>query len=788
MTSGKACATAKQFREETNSEYEEAGHFGTYTIPIERTNRGGTGGGARRGGEALTLNRVVTSATRRDADVQDVAIAVTALSADDIVRQNVVNTTDLQRVAPSLLFSTSNSETGGSTIRIRGIGTTGNNSGLEGAVGVFIDGVYRSRAGLALSNLYDVNRVEVLRGPQGTLFGKNTSAGALVVGVAEPDASGNSGFIDLTYGNFDNTRVTGAGNLAISDVSAVRLSMDYQKRDGFIEDPVNDTAYNDRDRVQARLQFATEFGDHARWRLVYDYAEKDETCCASPYRKLGPTAAAVQGISGVTIPTDPFDRENTLNRPPLETTDDWGLASHFDYDFGDISLKTVLATREFNATNNQDVDFGPANILNQVVDSTFEITSMEATLQGSMGRLDWLVGGFYAEESIRNINQTVMGTQTAAFVTAITAGLIPIGTSNVLYAPGNGNVSNEFYQDSTTYSFFTHNVLGLTDTLDLTGGLRFNSEEKTGGGRDFVTVSPSCSAPGLPAGLRLLCPRPDYESVVEEEEVTGTLSLAYKPSTDLMFYASYSHGYKAGGINLDRDATIGPVLPNGTVVGTQAQINAVAVFDPEFSDSYEIGVKSELFDNRLQVNATLFQAEFKDFQLNTFNGLGFTVSNPGDVTSEGVELESRWNASERIFLTFATTYADTKYGSDAALGALAGRQLTNAPLWTVNGSFNIEQPITPTVTGFFNTNASHRTKYSTGSDLDPFKNQDAFTYLNGRIGAYSDDSGWEIYAWADNLLDADVHNLSFNSVFQTGSISTNVGNPRTYGITLKKNF
>lgn len=153
MTSGKACATAKQFREETNSEYEEAGHFGTYTIPIERTNRGGTGGGARRGGEALTLNRVVTSATRRDADVRDVAIAVTALSADDIVRQNVVNTTDLQRVALSLLFSTSNSETGGSTIRIRGIGTTGNNSGLEGAVGVFIDGVYRSRAGLALSNL-----------------------------------------------------------------------------------------------------------------------------------------------------------------------------------------------------------------------------------------------------------------------------------------------------------------------------------------------------------------------------------------------------------------------------------------------------------------------------------------------------------------------------------------------------------------------------------------------------------------------------------------------------------
>lgn len=217
---------------------------------------GATGTAEAQSAEGATSeNTVVVTATRREQALQDTPIAITAVGEEDLQQQNIVSTADLQRVAPTLMIQNSNSETLGSTIRIRGVGTTGNNSGLEGAVGVFIDGVYRQRAGLAMNNLFDIQRIEVLRGPQGTLFGKNTSAGAISVVPNTPQLGGFDASVKLGVGNFDNREVTGMLNAPIGEDAAARISGTWQQRDGYIEDvrTGRDSFNKDRQLVRGML-------------------------------------------------------------------------------------------------------------------------------------------------------------------------------------------------------------------------------------------------------------------------------------------------------------------------------------------------------------------------------------------------------------------------------------------------------------------------------------------------------------------------------------------------------
>ena len=782
-------------------------------------------------------DEIVVTATRREQALQDVPIAVSAYNAEALDQQNITSTQDLQRVAPSLVISSSNSETGGSTLRIRGVGTTGNNIGLEGAVGVFIDGVYRQRAGLALNNLFDVGRVEVLRGPQGTLFGKNTSAGALAIVTNPPRMGQFQASAEFSAGDYDDLEFQGMVNVPVTGEFAVRLSGAMQGRDGYMVDPRTNTDYFNRNRALARLQALWEPTDDVSVRVTLDGASKDEDCCQASYRWLGATALANLLLGGVAAPadlTDRFDRTvyNTIGVPTPEHTEEWGITAHVGIDLDFADFRAILAHRDFDFENLQDADFGPADLLRQAFPAEQTLDSIELQLTGTTGRLDWLVGAYYSEEEIDQTFTTTFGAQTGAFVNAI-SGAIPDGPlpaatgcgvagASPCYPFGGGNISNNFFQESTSWSIFTHNTFNFTDQFSATLGLRYNSEEKTGGGRNFVVNSPACSAtydgagpldddhpiwasPSA-AGLRTQCPRPNFTGQIDEEELTGIFSLNWSPTDDILVYASYSHGYKAGGINLDRDATVrpvvGPVLPDGTVVGTQAQIDAASVFLPETSDSYEFGLRTQWFDRALTVNLTGFITDYTDFQLNTFTGLGFIISNPGSVESHGVELESRWTPTDNLALSFAATWVEARYGTEPALqvdpdGAgvllpLAGRQLTNAPDWTVTGGVHYEHPIVASgnVSAFFDLGAQYRSDYNTGSDLDFRKAQESYTTFDGRIGLTGEDSAgdWNAYVWGTNLTDEDIHVISFTSVFQAGSISSFLGAPRMYGVTIRRRF
>lgn len=761
---------------------------------------------------------ILVTATRREQALQDTPIAITAVSEEQLDRSNVVSTADLQRVAPTLLIQNSNSETGGSTIRIRGVGTTGNNPGLEGAVGVFIDGVYRQRAGLAMNNLFDIGRIEVLRGPQGTLFGKNTSAGAIAVVPNLPRLGEFDGSVKVGAGNFNSGDLEGMVNLPLGETAAVRVAGAYQTRDGYVEDARGGQESYNRDRRLVRGMLLWEPTDNISWRGTFDYAEKDEACCGAVYRVIGGASLLQTSlVPGAVIPTDPTDYKSlsTASRPQVETTEDSGFSSHLTIDLGGVTFKNILAHRKFTAQNDIDSDFGVADILYQKVATEQELTSAEATLSGNWGILDWLVGAYYADETVDINNQTRYGADLQRFITAATG--IGAATTALVYPTNGGTVLSVFEQKGTSYSFFTHNQIQLTERFGVVLGYRANHEEKEGGMPVLTVNSPSCgggpfdgqgAAPAaVPNSLRLLCPRPTFFTTVDEDESTGTFGANYKLTKNIFAYASFSRGYKAGGINLDRDAPAAAGInpASGLVTGTQAQVNAAARFNPEFSESSEVGVRSQFFDRTLTLNLTYFQTDYEDFQLNTFNGLGFTISNAGSVESKGFELEGLWKAGDDVDFTFGVAQTVAKYGREPALLAdpvdapgtplnvqdfpLAGRTLTNAPKWSVSTGMHYEHEVHDGVKGFFDISASYRTHYNTGSDLSLAKEQPAFTTFNGRLGLFSDgENNWEVALWGTNLGNQYSQLIAFDTVFQANSISEFPAPPRMYGISYKKNF
>jgi iron complex outermembrane recepter protein len=356
--------------------------------------------------EYTSANEIVVTATRRNETVQDVPIAITAIGAAELQNAGVDNIRDLEQLAPSIQSSTGQSSATGTTIYLRGITTGGDNPGFEPAVGVFIDGVFRARAGVAISELPELERVEVLRGPQGTLFGRNTSAGALSIYTAMPQFE-THGYVEGTYGNYNAYGVKGAITGPVSDGLALRLDGSYRKRDGYIKDANSDRRFNDIDRWALRGQALLDKGD-VTFRLIGDYYETNEVCCATVSVVRGGIAQVINGIAAaqgrVGIYTGaPSDRIQAAspNRNYGEKVKDWGLSGELNWDLGDVKLTSITAYRDWRALRSQDIDFsGIDRAYRDGYKTRLKDFTQEVRFQGSAfgGVLDWLVGGFYLHE------------------------------------------------------------------------------------------------------------------------------------------------------------------------------------------------------------------------------------------------------------------------------------------------------------------------------------------------------------------------------------------------------
>jgi outer membrane receptor protein involved in Fe transport len=855
---------------------------------------------------------LTVTATRRATNIQKTSIAITAVPEKAIENAGVRDTQSLTAVVPSLSFPQSESS-GSVTARIRGVGTQGSNPGLESAVGVFIDGVYRSRNSVAFGDLGDLKRVEVLRGPQGTLFGRNTSAGLISVISREPSLDETVFNASATYESFKGYYLTGGVTAPIvQDEAGIRLFGSYRKRDGYMDilsGPVPTVRDgNAKDDWNLRGQLLWKPSESTSIRFIVDGAHKDDECCYAAVirpgsfgRAGGQTVAGViqtiLGYPGTATVNTVEDQLGYANREHPQIVDEYGVSAEINSDLGWGALTSITAYRDWKLAGGSDADYTAADILwtdPSVGYQHFKTFTQEFRLAGSDGGVDWLVGAFYSNETLDRETSTLNGANTEGFMSLYRLGASPTQTRTTLAAvplvrPGSptyaalygnqnthalGTGLHDYYsQESESFAIFTHNTISITEALKLTLGLRYTSETKDVAATYRTNVNAGCAyqegifglnpngtsnfgaGPGaavycLPwtrTALDVLTATAPLTQTKTEEEFSGVVTLAYEFSEDFNAYASFSRGYKAGGFNLDRYFSV----DNGTFSGssivrcpdgsdgspaqrdllgniiTQARPytcanprNVVAPdlsFAPEFVDAYEIGAKASFLDGKLQVNMAVYHQIFTDYQLNTFTGISFVVTSVPEVQADGVELDVNWFTDiDGLSFNGGLAYNNTRYGKDLGdyatpgtflyenpnLFLLPGENLTSAPTWTLTGGVTYEFPVMGGGwTGLVHMDARSVNNQRTGSNLDPFKTQEAYVLVNARLGLATEDETFAIELWAKNLFDERYYQISFDAPLQGDSptafnrapttfsqIGAFLGEPRTLGITLKTRF
>ena len=638
------------------------------------------------------LEEVIVTATKREESAQDIPIAVSAFTGEDLQARGVIDVMDMQQVTPSLSINDSNSTSGGTTMRIRGMGTTGNNIGLESAVGFFMDGVYRSRAGQAMSDLIDIDRVEVLRGPQGTLFGKNTSAGAISVISARPEYE-FGGRANISAGDYDLIKgeavVTGP---IIQDVLAGRLAVGIHERDGYYEDiDTGKDAYSDRDRWTIKGSLLWNPTDNFEALLIADYTERENVCCPAGFHQITDfDRANVEALGGTINITD--DPTAGVNFAPFDDSEDGGAVLTMTWGINDgMDLISVTSYRTYENVRGQDVDFSNADIY-ALGDSDHEIDnfSQEFRLLGSTENIDWLFGVYYGDEEIKSAGDFIrLSEDGPAFLDLSYCG--GAGVCEGILSPGDG-VESAATQDGETWAIFTHNTWHATDRLDFTVGLRWSSEEKDA--TNFINdtrVPDIVDESQWPCALfpfPTFCNSAGFVESRKDEKLTGTFKIAYNFTDDIMAYVSYAHGFKSGGFNLDPNAykmdadtgESGPVTSDGRE------------FDKEVVDTYELGLKSQLAGGRLTLNGAVFYTDIEDYQLNEFTGVGFEVTNQEEASLTGFEIDYTWFLADGIILTGGITHSIAEYG-DVGDPRLDNNQLTNAPKWQSSNSLLVDRPL-----------------------------------------------------------------------------------------------
>ncbi|MEG3192374.1 TonB-dependent receptor [Lysobacter sp. D1-1-M9] len=677
--------------------------------------------------ELTTLSALTVTAQKREEALQDVPISITALPEQLLHDTGVRDVKDLQVLVPGLTVTSTQSEAQ-TTARIRGIGTVGDNAGLESSVGVVIDGVYRPRNGVGFGDLGEIERIEVLKGPQGTVFGKNTSAGVINVITRRPSYT-TSAEGEITIGNYNALGVSGAFNTAVGDNSAIRVYAAKRKRDGFMDvrtgaGPRTETEDYDQNFHSLRGQWLFEPTDTLDINVIADFTSREENCCTGVTVVRGATAGIIDALApdeGVAPVADPFARVAWSNRSTEQDIKDGGVSAEVNWVspwLGNATLTSITAQRQWDAINGLDFDFSTADLLYRNADedeslTAFDTFTQEFRLTGATDSIDWMVGAFYSDEDLeRNETYRIGGAYepylSIALLSLVNPALGQAPNAATFLADASGQpfgtvfaglgADDRYEQNARSLALFTNNTWHATDALDLTLGLRYTREEK-----ELRSVysnpngSPGCSAMLGPGGQQRIAqallargvPASALPSVIpqvigfsclpwanplhngrvtqqerEENEWSGTLKAAYRWNEHVMTYASAARGYKAGGFNLDRVQSANGLSSAGQGI---VPVNDTS-FPGEFVDSYELGAKTTWADGNLLLNATLFHQTYSDFQLNSFLGTSFVVRSIPEAVSQGIDTEILWQTGvDGLMFQGGLVYADTRY-SDSIPG------------------------------------------------------------------------------------------------------------------------
>jgi len=629
---------------------------------------------------------------------------VSAFSGAQLEEAVIKDIFDLQNSAPGLQ-SVQEQSNSSSNFSIRGIGTSGQNFGLESSVGMYVDGIYRARQSSMISEMINIQAVEILRGPQGTLFGKNTPSGAISFHSVAPSHEADA-YVSVTGGNFGQMNASAAGNLSmIDDVLAVRGTVFRSSRDGtFSVDDFSDAELNNRNRQGGRLQALFTPSDDLPVRLIGDYSEIDETCCGISLVQDNLTVAngaagsdaAIAALGGTVYEGDNTGNyQSSLSSLPVSKSRDRGLSMDVSWDLDEsYTLNFITGYRKYNSSSASDVDFTNIDLLSNKSDAKSTTFSEEIRLDYTGEELSFVVGAYYFQLDLDldaslngydDLNAFVTSGELGEFIggteTLAGFGLISDAASSQAFLPGMV-ASRAAKQKHKSWAVFGQFDYDLTDRVILTAGLRYTEEEKgmltafdenwtpapayaaadldsaigalgAAGGGDFTpllillgndpTHFDNYSTPGWGGYLFSgFTPRDDINASLNDSQITGTVKLSWLATEDAMLYASYGTGYKSGGTNTDR------IAPGFS-----------PVFGAETSAAFELGVKTEFPERVLRINAALQYTTVENFQGNAFVGSGFLLQNAGELESYGAELEVFWVPAQNteVSLTYALTKA-----------------------------------------------------------------------------------------------------------------------------------
>ena len=784
--------------------------------PPEETGRLGT---AQQG-----EGEVLVTARRRQESVQDVPIAMSIIGGEALAETGAYNLSRLTQLQPTLQFYSTNPRNSAANIRGLGAPFGLTNDGIEQGVGIYVDEVYYSRIASASFDFIDTARIEILRGPQGTLYGKNTTAGAINITTRRPSFEPEARF-ELSGGNYDFVQAKGSvSGPLIGDRVAARLSAAITSRRGTIYNVRQGEWQNSQDNQALRAQFLWRATDRLDVTFTGDYNRQNPNCCVQYYARVGATQRplnrqypALAAAQGYAVPsTDAFDRLTDVDTDLRAKQTLGGLSLVGKLDLGGATLTSVTAWRFWDWSPSNDRDFIglPITTVSANPSQQRQVTQEMRIASDGKRALDYVLGAFYFHQTIDTQGLQVQGPAASAFLLNPTsAGGRDPATLNGLTA------RNTIAFKNTSAALFGKVTWHPTERLEIAPGLRLNYDRKSGSYLSVVTTGSGSTV--LSADQRSVLAPQSYDPRFQRWNLSGDLTAAYRVADDVHAYASYARSYKSGGINLSGlplDAANNPILATATV-------------KPETVNHYELGLKNRFAGGRATVNLAAFWTEITNYQA-TVNNLQVNVlrgylANADKVRSRGVEIDSAYRPVAGLNLYANGAYTDAKYvrfrnapcppelsggtalgldaagnivGTPSAAGTpggfsppfcdVSGQRLPGISRWAF--SYGAEYGVPTTIAGaagqvYVGYDGSYRSGFSSNPSRSAYTEVAGYAISNVRLG-FKTDTRWNVFGWVRNVLDKDYYDVLATQAGSTGLIVGQPGDPRTYGLTLSGAF
>jgi len=749
--------------------------------------------------EASYVDEVTVSARRKSESVRDVPIPLSVVSGAEIERTGNYNLNRLKETQPTLQFFSSNPRN--SAINIRGLGAPFGltNDGIEPGVGVYIDDVYFQRPAAVTFDFVDVQQIEILRGPQGTLYGKNTTAGAINITTRAPTFE-PEGRAEISYGNlgFLQAKASISGPI-IGDTVAARLSFTGTERDGTIFNVLTNNEVNDQGNLGIRAQVLIQPSDAFKVTLHGDYNQQRTDCCTQVFAGVAPTLRAanrqfeaIAADLGYAPPSrNPFDRLTDVDAEIRGNQNLGGASINAEWKIGAGALTSITAWRfwDWDPSNDRDFIGLPITTVSANPSKQRQYTQ-ELRYAGPLAdNLDLVAGLFAFHQTIDSNNNQSQGAAAARWLLAPAPGNTPELLDGLTQT---GVV--EF--DNTSLAAFAQANWDVTSRFSIVPGVRFNYDTKDASFNSVVTGGLVTADPVLLARQRSILAPQSYTADFSDFNVSGNITLNYALTDDINVFATYARSFKSGGVNLSglpTDALGDPIL-------------AAAQIAPEKVKHYELGLKAQSPDRRFTANLTAFQTDIDDYQANVVNASvgvlrGF-LANAEQVRVRGVEIDGTADLADWISLYGAAAWTDAEYVSfpDApcpleltggpAFCDVSGTRLPGISKWSASAGGEISQPLSfgeLAGRGYIGVDASYRSNFSSSPSESQFLVVDGYGLLNLRAGWRADDD-WEFFFWARNVTNTEYFDFLSAQPGNSGLFVGQVGDPRTYGVTLRAAF